>query len=67
MGHMFETIKKMNKGQGTILDPSKSKEKKEVFDIKEKRIKDVGRLDPVIENALGQAPLKKQEVLRDNR
>ena len=55
--HMYEAIKKMNKGQGTILDPAKSKEKKATFDYKEKKIKEVGRQDPVLENAIGKSSL----------
>ena len=54
---MFEAIKKMNKGQGTIPDPAKSKEKKLAFDYKEKKVKEVGRQDPVLENAIGQSSL----------
>jgi len=53
--YMFDCIRKMNKGQGTILDPGKSKEKKAAFDEREKKVKDQGTQDPVLENALALA------------
>lgn len=61
--HIFEAIKKINNGQGSIPDPAKSKEKKEAFDLKEKRIREIGRLDPALENAMGTTELQKQEKL----
>jgi hypothetical protein len=42
-----------------VTDPAKSKEKKHNFDEREKKIRDSGMQDPVLENALSQAPDEK--------
>ena len=61
--HMFETIKKMNKGVGLILDPNNSKDKMRAFKLREKRNKEMGRMDPCLENVIGNAMLKKKDLM----